>query len=224
MTIKRPKIAICSKHDQPDKTQIFEDTLKYKLDATFCLKNDKPLSVRYNEAIISALEDDCDCLILAHDDITLEENPIPKLEKLFHKFDLVGVAGAKKIEIKSPALWHLMGGGFQSGNLHGTVNHVCALYGKQPSVFGPTPQRVVMIDGVFMALNRTCMEEMRFDEDNPSDFHFYDLEFSLHAHLKELSVGVGDILITHASPGLREFTPEWRKGEQYFLDTFTDKI
>src|SRR6478736_3367744 len=115
MTIKRPKIVVCTKQDQPDKTQIFEDTLKYKLDTTFCLKNDKPLTVRYNEAIRDALNDDTDCLILVHDDVTLEEDPIPKLEKLFDRFDLVGVAGTKKIELKSPALWHLMGGGFHMG-------------------------------------------------------------------------------------------------------------
>lgn len=224
MTIKRPKVAVCTQHDQPDKTQIFEDTLKYKLDTTFCLKNEESLPIRYNEVIINALEDDVDCLILVHDDVTLEEDPLPKLEKLFDRFDLVGVAGTKTIELKSPALWHLMGGGFQSGNLHGKVNHLDALYGPQPTYFGPIPHRVVMIDGVFMALNRACMEQMLFDEDNPSKFHFYDLEFSLNAHLKGLSVGVGDFLITHASPGLREYTPEWLLGERWFLDNFYNKL
>jgi hypothetical protein len=233
MTIKRPKIAVCTKHDQPDKTQIFEDTLKYRLDCTFCLKNDKSLATRYNEAIRTALEEDSDCLILVHDDVSLEEDPIPKLEVLFNRFDLVGVAGPKKIELKSPALWHLMGGGFQSGNLHGCVQHLqeeIIGYGpkyeisKPKTKFGPYPHRVVMIDGVFMALNRDCMEKMRFDETNPSKYHFYDLEFSLNCHLNGLSVGVGDFLITHASPGLREFTSEWLEGEKWFLDTFNNKL
>jgi hypothetical protein len=156
------------------------------------------------------------------------------LEKLFDDFDLVGVAGTKSIALRTPALWHLMGGGFQSGNLHGCVQHLQYMrydhspmqgyYVKPKTDFGAIPQRVVMIDGVFMALNRKCMETMKFDEDNPSNFHFYDLEFSLNCHLKGLKVGVGDILITHASPGLREFTPEWRKGEQWFLDTFDNRI
>jgi hypothetical protein len=112
-----------------------------------------------------------------------------------------------------------MGGGFHGGTLHGKVNHLDALYGPQPTYFGPYPNRVVMIDGVFMALSRKLLESgVRFDENIPSKFHFYDLDFSLSvAQTENLKVGVGDILITHASPGLREFTPEWLNGEQYFL-------
>jgi hypothetical protein len=39
-------------------------------------------------------------------------------------------------------------------------------------------------------------------------------------HLAGGRVGVGDILITHESPGLREFTGEWRAGESYFLNKY----
>jgi len=186
----------------------------------FCLSNTISLSKRYNEAIDMGIKDDLDCLILVHDDVILEEDPIPKLEKLFDDYDLVGVAGASKIELKSPALWHLMGGGFQGGSLHGKVNHMDALYGPQPTYFGPYPHRVVMIDGVFIALNRKAMETVRFDESNPCGFHFYDLQASLDAHLSGLKVGVGDILITHESPGLGEFTEDWKNGEKYFLDKY----
>lgn len=173
-------------------------------------------------AIDDALKDDIDCLILVHDDVTLEEDPVVKLEQLFDQFDLVGVAGASKIELKSPALWHLMGGGFQRGNLHGKVNHMDALYGPQPTYFGPYPHRVVMIDGVFMALNKKVMETIRFDESNPCRFHMYDLQLSTDTHLAGLKVGVGDILITHASPGLREFTEDWLMGEQWFINKYNN--
>jgi len=193
-------------------------------------ENKEPLSKIYNQAIDKALKDDINCLILVHDDVILEEDPIPKLEKLFDEYDVVGVAGASKIELKSPALWHLMGGGFGGGHLHGCVQHliqkngidgVGGYYKKPvPTNFGPYPHRVVMIDGVFMALNRKAMETMRFDEDNPSPFHFYDLSYSLSCHLAGLKVGVGDILITHESPGLREFTEDWKNGENYFLNKY----
>ncbi len=229
MEIKKPRIFICTQKDQHDKTLIWDSINKYDIESNFCTDNGKSLSVRYNQAIQIALEEDNDCLILVHDDVILEENPIPKLEKLFDTFDLVGVAGTKHLEIKSPCLWHIMGGGFQSGNLHGCVQHLqtITMMGKMgyeetttkpASNFGPIPQRVLMIDGVFMALNRKCMETMRFDETNPAGFHFYDLDFSLSAHQKGLKVGVGDILITHASPGLREFTPEWIEGDKWFLN------
>jgi len=188
--------------------------------------NKAGLAEVYNKMIDHALNQNVDCLILVHDDVILEEEPIPKLERLFDDYDLVGVAGTSKVELKSPALWHLMGGGFGGGNLHGKVCHIIeeigSEYGKShPAYFGPYPRRVVMIDGVFMALNRKMLESgVRFDEDCPSKFHFYDLNYSLSAHLVGLKVGVGDILITHESPGLREYTDEWRSGEQYFLNKY----
>jgi hypothetical protein len=192
------------------------------------LNNDMALCQIYNYEIKKALENDLDCLILVHDDVILEENPIPKLEKLFDQFDLVGVAGSSKIELKSPALWHSMGGGFQGGNLHGCVQHLqiqkhpmgMENYIKPKSEFGPYPHKVVMIDGVFMALNRKAIENVHFDMHNPCRYHYYDLSASLDFHLKGGRVGVGDILITHSSPGLREFTEDWKNGENWFLNKY----
>jgi hypothetical protein len=196
----------------------------------YFVENKKALSTIYNSSITQALKDDVDCLILVHDDVILEEDPILKLEKLFDDYDLVGVAGASKIELKSPALWHLMGGGFNGGNLHGYVGHKLGVemisqpgviaYNHHYSKYGPYPHRAVMIDGVFMALNRKAMETMRFDESNPSPFHFYDCESSLNFHINGGRVGVGDILITHESPGLREFTEDWKNGESWFLNKY----
>jgi GT2 family glycosyltransferase len=231
MEIKNAKVVCCTQKSKFKDYTLNESIWRYELLCQTHLNNTESLAKRYNQAIDEALEENRDCLILVHDDVILEEDPIPKLEKLFDDYDLVGVAGASKIELKSPALWHLMGGGFQGGHLHGCVQHLVkndtAFYGcqyeevvKPASTFGKYPHKVVMIDGVFMALNRKAMEEMRFDEDCPSKFHFYDLLASLDFHLKGGRVGVGDILITHESPGLREFTDEWKAGEKYFLEKY----
>jgi hypothetical protein len=189
-------------------------------DVAFAVSNKSPLPLVYNLAIEKAIEGGYESLILVHDDVILEEDPIPKLEKLYQEYDLIGVAGASKVEIKSPALWHLMGG----GNLHGCVQHTyrgdVGGIQKYPSNFGLYPNRAVMIDGVFMAMNRKCFETQIFDESNPSGFHFYDLDISLSTHLNGMKVGVGNILITHESPGLREFTPEWLEGEKWFLKNY----
>jgi len=189
------------------------------IDIAFALENKESLSVVYNRVIQHALEENWDALVFVHDDVVLEHDPRPKLVKLFEKFDLIGVAGASSVEIKSPALWHLMGGGFNSGKLHGAVAHGTSEK-KQMTSFGPYPRRVVMIDGVFMAMNRTVMENVRFDETNPSKFHFYDLDFSSAVNKLGYRVGVGDIIITHESPGLREFTEEWKEGERWFLNKY----
>lgn len=219
MKIENPLICVATQKDAPHKTSISESIEKYDINSRFYLENKESLPTVYNLAITKALKDDVDWLILAHDDIQLLGNPIERLEELDGKFDLVGVAGTSKIELKSPALWHLMGGGFNGGNLHGFVYH--DLDGKRSSSqFGYYPNRVVMIDGVFMAMNRKVMEKMRFDESNPAKFHFYDLDFSLNCHMNGYKVGVGHVLITHESPGLREFTDEWKDGEKYFLNKY----
>jgi hypothetical protein len=87
--------------------------------------------------------------------------------------------------------------------------------------FGSYPKRVVLLDGVFMAIHRRVFENLRFDESNPAGFHFYDLSYSLDATLAGYKVGVSDIMITLASPGLREITPEFLEGEKWFLEKYS---
>jgi len=196
------------------------------------LNNKKGLAEVYNNCLDLAIQEKFDYIMFIHDDVHLEHDPRLKLEELFQKYDIVGVAGCSKAEMKSPALWHLMGGGFYNGyepcHLHGAVGHFhmvepsIGMRHKEKSItnFGYHPHRVVMIDGVFMAFNRKAIETVRFDEDCPSKFHFYDLNLCARALEKGLKIGVGDVMITHESPGLREFTEDWKKGEKYYLETY----
>jgi hypothetical protein len=181
--------------------------------------NRQGLAKVYNEFLDLAIKENFEYVMFIHDDVHLEHDPRPKLEKLFKEFDIVGVAGCSKAEIKSPALWHLMGGGFGGGFLHGAVAHGNTDR-KHMTSFGVYPKRVVMIDGVFMALNRKAIETVRFDEDCPSKFHFYDILMCLDSHNKGLKIGVGDVIITHESPGLREFTEDWKAGEKYMINKY----
>ena len=183
------------------------------------LNNKKGLAEVYNNCLDLAIKEKFDYVMFIHDDVHLEHDPRPKLEKLFEEYDIVGVAGCSKAGMKSPALWHLMGGGFGGGNLHGAVAHGNADR-KHMTSFGAYPKRVVMIDGVFMAFNRKAIETVRFDEDCPSGFHFYDLNLCARALEKGLKIGVGDVMITHESPGLREFTEDWKAGESYYLSKY----
>jgi hypothetical protein len=181
--------------------------------------NRQGLAKVYNEFLDLAIKENFEYVMFIHDDVHLEHDPRPKLEKLFQEFDIVGVAGCSQAEIKSPALWHIMGGGWEGGNLHGAVAHGNADK-KYMTSFGSYPQRVVMIDGVFMAFNRKAIEKVRFDEDCPSKFHFYDLCMIASILEKGLKIGVGDVMITHESPGLREFTEDWKAGESYYIQTY----
>lgn len=196
------------------------DKLDIDCDIVFVLENTESLPIVYNKALKYAKEENYDCVIFIHDDVELEHDPIQKLESLFIEYDIVGVAGCSQATFNEPALWHLMGVGFNSGNLHGAVAHKSNDTQKTITGFGPYPAKVLMIDGVFMAIKYDSFEKVVFDEQNPAKFHFYDLDFSLNASINGLRVGVGDIYINHASPGLRSYTPEWLAGQKYFLEKY----
>lgn len=184
--------------------------------------NKQSLHKVYNKAIDFALQEDVQRLVLVHDDVILESYSERKLDKLFKKFDVIGCAGTTEVNLKLPALWHLMGGGFGSGNLHGAVAHGDEER-KHMTAFGEYPKRVVLLDGVFLAIHRRVFEKIRFDEDCPSKWHFYDLDYSMQCHKAGFKLGVGDILITHNSPGLTSFTDEFNKGQEWFLDKWKTK-
>ncbi len=224
--IGKALIFSATQKDRPEKTSLYKSINEWKtdsgpeFDAIFAVENKLPLSQIYNSAIRCAIDEECDTLILVHDDVILEHNPLPKLETLFPRYGLVGVAGCSKAELASPALWHMMGGGFGSGNLHGAVAHGTETE-KHMTGFGKYPHQVLMIDGVFMALTKETFNSVKFDETNPAGFHFYDLDYSYSCAKQKIKVGVGDISITHSSPGLREFTEDWLAGEKWFLNKHT---
>tara|TARA_R110001599_G_scaffold276070_1_gene477334 strand:+ start:1588 stop:2241 length:654 start_codon:yes stop_codon:yes gene_type:complete len=197
-----------------------KDTLLFKTnteeDIFFKEFNKESLQKVYNKAIDFAIKENLEYIVLVHDDVILENLDKSKLEENFKNFDLFGVAGTSEVKLQSPALWHIMGGGLNSNNLHGAVAHIHD--GKKSMTsFGPYPSRVLMVDGVFLAISRKVFKKIRFDESCPSKFHFYDLDYSLSAHKAGFKVGVSDVYITHASPGLREFTKEFNKGQEWFL-------
>jgi len=202
------------------------DTLLWKTTendtVVFKQNNTQSLHKIYNKAIDFALQEDVQRLVLVHDDVILENYSESKLDNLFEKFDVIGCAGTTEVKLTQPALWHLMGGGFGSGNLYGAVAHGDE-DNKHMTAFGKYPKRVVLLDGVFLAIHRRVFEKIRFDEDCPSKWHFYDLDYSMQCHKEGFKLGVGDILITHNSPGLTSFTKEFNEGQQWFLDKWKTK-
>jgi hypothetical protein len=91
--------------------------------------------------------------------------------------------------------------------------------------FGPSPARVILLDGVFLAINAETVFKtpLRFDETNPAHFHYYDLCFCLDANKYGLRLGTYPIWATHVSHGLESPTEEWQKGENYFLQKYNQQ-
>jgi GT2 family glycosyltransferase len=185
-------------------------------------KNTQSLHSTYNKAIDFSIQENIENLVLVHDDVNIENFSDLKLDRLFERFDVVGCAGTTQVNLKPPALWHIMGGGIESGNLHGAVAHGDGNRRVMTS-FGSYPKRVVMLDGVFLAIKRKVFKKIRFDESCPSKWHFYDLDYSMQCHKAGFKVGVGDILVTHQSPGLSSLSEEFNKGQEWFLKKWKSK-
>ena len=206
-----------------------EDTLLWQtrddtIEVFFKENNTDPLSKVYNKAIDFAIKENVDHIILCHDDIILENFDYDKLKKHFKEYDVLGVAGASQIKVQEPALWHMMGGGFNGGHLHGAVAHLGDTGKKSMTAFGPYPHKAVIMDGVFLAISRKVFKKIRFDESCPAGFHMYDLQYTLDASVAGYKCGVIDAYITHASPGLRSFTEDWKSGQSWFLDKYKDYL
>jgi len=212
------------------KSQI-EDTLLFKcmdmysdltslfINFKFILNNTKALAEVYNTEINDPENKD-NILLFVHDDCIIEDLFLyRKLNKAMEQFDVVGLAGIKApIQIKQPCLWHLMGPATQYS---GAVAHFDKGSDEKRFMtsFGKTPERVILLDGLFLAINtKKVMEKgLLFDENNPAKFHFYDLNFSLDANKLGLKCGTYPIWVTHASHGLEQVTQDWIDGQTYFI-------
>jgi hypothetical protein len=200
-------------------TTLLHNSVGFIHPVAFSENNTDPLPVVYNDAI-DDFQQTTEWLVFVHDDVIIEapEALERQLDVLGHDFDVVGCAGTREAKLQEPALWHLMGDRLQH---RGAVAHLSDSTGKKfMTSFGSYPDRVILIDGVFMAVKTEVFNKVRFDTTNPASFHFYDLSFSFDCHIAGFKVGVGDITITHASPGLREFSEDWKKGERWFLDKY----
>lgn len=178
-------------------------------------ENAKKLPERYNHLINSYKHEDC-VLVLTHDDLVItDKNWIDKLHKALEMYDVVGLAGGTNATISRPCLWHVM-----CSERSGTVTHVNLSNNSTFNTHFGKNGRVLILDGLFLAFNpkKLFNQGITFDESNPCIAHFYDIDFSLTCNKHQLKLGTVNINATHCSPGLREYTQDWLKGEEWFLN------
>ena len=112
--------------------------------------NTYSLPSMYNKQINESHYNNVDYVVFAHDDLSIEDNDLQgKLYKAMEQFDVVGLAGTKNVVVKKPALWHLMNNDQPFAGASGAVAH--PVQGRDSvamSAFGPTPDRVILLDGV----------------------------------------------------------------------------
>jgi GT2 family glycosyltransferase len=181
----------------------------------------------YNSAIEQANDDDI--LLFVHDDVYLHDWFLPQrlIEALQH-WDVVGLAGSANPDPRFPA-WGLQFDAdlrpltFQDGIVQsGAVNHHDYSV-PAPHVFGPTPMRCVLLDGLFLAVRARSLRStgVRFDEQ--FTFHLYDLDFCRAAGAAGLSLGTWPISVTHESPGAYDTEAFREAARRYLAKWFPDE-
>lgn len=181
--------------------------------------NTQPIFKTYNHFITERYRDTY--MVFVHDDVSLDPIAISRiLPEALERYDIVGLAGCTTAKIAKPALWHLMG---PRDKQSGAVAH--PIHKDNPEIihmssFGPYPQRCIMMDGLFLAVNvgKLLDAGVKFDESNPSISHFYDLDFCLSANKAGLKMSTWPIYVTHRSPGLLSIEDEqWKAGQEWFI-------
>lgn len=170
----------------------------------------------YNKVIDSNTE--YDTLILCHHDVSLLYSNIEyQVREGLKQYDIIGVAGCREPRIVEKNLWHWMS---DRALQRGFAAHPVASANPEVSyvtVFGPSPDRVAVIDGVFMALNARKVKQSKARFDTNFMWHHYDIDFSLTCNRNKLKIGVWPILINHQSPGLLNINDqEWNRSNTYF--------
>jgi len=213
-------IVSCTQKSKQEDTLLYKSLLKLEqlgntrfLDKLFINTNNKlGLSKVYNKFLYEHPE--FDHVIFVHDDVSIEDNLIlEKLQKEHRYYDIIGVAGGLNPKIQAPALWHLMCGGF-GPNLRGFAGHYLPDNERTMITnFGPSPDRVAIIDGVLISVLVKRISEVGWKFNENYTFHHYDISSSLDANKLGLKIGVAPILINHMSPGLRSLN------DTFFLES-----
>lgn len=160
---------------------------------------------------------DSDIAVFVHDDVLIYDYFLPHrlVDGLAH-FDVIGVAGSIQAATDHVSWYFRMPEGKQTLvtidqiNASGAVRHLLPT-GEVFSVFGATPQRVALLDGLFIAARVGTLRraDARFDE--RFGFHFYDVDFCRTCLSKGLTIGTWPIALGHGSGG--NFTsPAWFEG------------
>lgn len=198
---------------EKSKIAIFLEKAGYTSNCSVITENKEGLPTVYNKFLNESYAGKY--VIFVHDDVLIED--LFWEEKLnigFEKYDVIGLAGSKKCDLSKPPAWHLMS---DRSDHCGEVAHA-----KDKMVwttcFGPTDSRVLVMDGLFMAINvdKMLKTSTRFDE--RFDFHHYDISFCLRANKNKVKMGVMGIRVVHFGLGDSMMTPEW----QHSADLFTE--
>ncbi len=162
-----------------------------------------------------------DIVVLCHDDIYFEKknwgNKVLKHFKRNPDYGILGVAGSTKLP-KSAKWWE------DPKKMRGIVNHEHEgkkWTSKYSTSLGNRIEDVVLVDGLFMVLNKNNIKKP-FNEE-VKGFHMYDVDFCFRNYIEDVKIAVlYDIRITHLSIG--QTNEQWEKNREQFSDTYKEHL
>lgn len=178
--------------------------------------NTTGLSELYQRILDSSHE--YDYVLFIHDDLEIHDHFVcAKLIKAHETYDIVGLAGAESQDysLNVPAVWHLSKK--HPGHGRGIVGHVIPKGFQHTSktyinsaFFGPTPGKVVVIDGLFMSFKMSSVKNSPVLFNSKYTFHHYDMAMCVNAYDCGLDIGVWPIYCVHYGLGEFDTDPLWR--------------
>ena len=161
------------------------------------LVNHSSIFAAYSHGVARLQPADDDVVVLVHDDVEFDGDP-GALRQTLHRHvalagvGFVGVAGTRSLS--SELVWWR--NATSPTTLAGMVYH-----GHERSFFGPFG-RVVVLDGVFLAATGRTLRAIRLDSPaSLGGWHFYDISYTLQAHVAGLANLALPLGLRHASKG-----------------------
>ena len=215
-------IAYSTKSHKPDLIEHFKKSSGYEKGITVIEKinnGEKSLSQVYNEILE---ESPNDIIIFTHDDVYFDTQAwYNKVKRHFEKTDygILGLAGTTHLA-ETGMWWETK----RRRDMIGIVNHESngkKWESKYSESFGNNVKSCVIVDGVFIAVDRTRLKK-KFVEDFQG-FHFYDLPFCFENYLEGVKVGViTNVRLTHKSIGMTN--EMWEKNRQIFVEKYSENL
>ena len=220
--MKKILVVTCSKDDgKQSKLVMSLNEMKEKVSLVINANNSDGLSKAYNKQIVSENLIKHDIVLFAHDDVYIDDLKLQgKLYAAINnlKYDIVGLAGTSQIEVKKPCLWHRMS---DPKNWSGAVSHPVNQSKVSVSTFGVWPERCLVMDGLFLAVNLQRALETGWKFNENYKYHHYDISSCLDANRKRLRMGTYPIWVTHDSPGLRDINDtSFKQSEETFYNEY----
>jgi len=162
-----------------------------------------------------------DIVVLCHDDIYFDsKNWGSKILKHFKRspeYGVLGLAGSTQLP-ESAKWWE------DFSKMKGIVNHEHEgkkWESKYSASLGNQIEDVVLVDGLFIVLNKKNIKQP-FNEEIKG-FHFYDVDFSFRNFIEDVKIGViYDVRVTHKSIG--QTNDEWEQNRIKFSEKHKDKL